>query len=255
MVTVELFPAFQDNYVFLLVDASAREAAVVDPGDALGVLGALEAKELALKEIFITHHHADHVGGVKLLKECFPSARVTCGVYDAERKRVPFAERLVQEGDVVTFGGEDARVLDVPGHTKGHIAYHFGTLGMLFIGDTLFGAGSGGLFEGTAAQMLESLKKIRNLPSETLVFCAHEYTEKNLRVALELKEGNPAQRARFEEVAAMRAAGARTVPLLLAEEKETNPFLRWDAPSLRKALGTGDDLSTFAAVRAFRDRF
>lgn len=261
MMVVELIPAFSDNYIFLLKDVGAaaagsgRLAAVVDPGDAMPVLAALKAQNLELTDILITHHHADHVGGIKLLKECFPKARVTCGEYDAQRGRVPFAERIVKEGDTVTFLGCEACVLEVPGHTKGHIAYHFASEGFLFIGDTLFGAGSGGLFEGTAAQMLESLRKVRALPSETKVYCAHEYTEKNLRVALDLKEPNPAQRNRFEEVAALRAAGARTVPLLLGEEKETNPFLRWDAPTLQAALGTEDDLATFAAVRAYRDRF
>jgi hydroxyacylglutathione hydrolase len=261
---VELIPAFEDNYLFLLVDPAGREAAVVDPGDAMGVLGRLRAEGLALTEILVTHHHSDHVGGVKLLKECYPSARVSCGAYDAERKRVPLVDRVVGEGDDIAFAGVRARVLEVPGHTLGHVAYVFEPQAReertrvaprLFIGDTLFGGGSGGLFEGTPALMLESLRKVRALPDDTEIYCAHEYTEKNLRVALELREDNPAQRARFEEVAALRAAGLRTVPLLLGEEKATNPFLRWDAPALRAALGTADDLSTFTAVRKHRDKF
>ena len=258
MFTVELIPAFEDNYVFLLRSQDEKTAAVVDPGDALGVLARLRAEDCTLTEIFITHHHADHVGGVKLLKECYPAARVTCGHYDAERKRVPHAERLVGEGDTVTFDGISGRVLEVPGHTLGHIAYVFEKseeATALFIGDTLFGGGSGGLFEGTPAQMLESLRKVRALPNETLVYCAHEYTEKNLRVALGLGEGNAAQKARFEETAAMRAGGMKSVPLTLGVEKETNPFLRWDAPALRTALATEGDLATFTAVRKYRDRF
>lgn len=261
MFTIERYPAFEDNYVFLLVDERAKAAAVVDPGDAMAVLPALRSRELALTEILVTHHHRDHVGGVKLLVECYPDVRVTCGRYDAERKRVPHAARVVGEGDVLEFADVRARVLDVPGHTAGHVAYVFdeargpasGT--DAFVGDTLFGAGSGGLFEGTPAQMLEALRRIRALPADTRIWCAHEYTEKNLWVALRLKEDNPAQRTRFEEVAAMRAGGLPTVPLALSEERETNPFLRWDAPTLRAALGTADDLTTFAAVRAFRDKF
>jgi len=263
MFTIELIPAFEDNYVFFLRSQDEKTAAVVDPGDALGVLARLQAEDRVLTEIFITHHHADHVGGVKLLKECYPAARVTCGAYDAERKRVPHAERVVGEGDVVAFDGVQARVLEVPGHTLGHIAYVFeqGGLGptdnetALFIGDTLFGGGSGGLFEGTSSQMLESLRKVRALPDQTRVYCAHEYTEKNLRVALDLGEGNAALQARFEETAALRAGGMKTVPLTLGVEKETNPFLRWDAPALRHALATSDDLATFTAVRKYRDRF
>lgn len=261
MFTIERFQAFEDNYIFLLVEEGAKTAAVVDPGDAMAVLPALTPRGLTLTEILITHHHRDHVGGVELLMECYPAARVTCGRYDAERKRVPHAVRVVGEGDMVEFAGVRARVIDIPGHTAGHIAYVFegadGTGGGTdaFVGDTLFGAGSGGLFEGTPAQMLAALRKLRALPGDTRVWCAHEYTEKNLWVALQMKEDNPAQRARFEDVAAMRAAGMPTVPLSLAQERDTNPFLRWDAPSLRAVLGTTDDLSTFAAVRAFRDKF
>jgi len=257
MFDVALFPAFEDNYVFLLTAREGKTAAVVDPGDALGVLGALQEKDLLLTHIFVTHHHNDHVGGVKLLKEIYPDAQVVCGAYDAERRRVPLVSRVVGEGDTVEFAGAKGRVMDIPGHTLGHVAYVFenGANTDAFVGDTLFGGGSGGLFEGTPAQMLTSLKKLRALADATRVYCAHEYTEKNLRVALDLKEDNFEQRTRFEEVAALRAAKQRTVPLSLGEEKRTNPFLRWDVPTLQAALGTRDELETFTAVRKHRDRF
>ena len=282
---VELLPAFEDNYLFVIADEAQGVAAAVDPGDAFPILDFLKSKQLELTNIFVTHHHADHIGGLKLLKEVFPKARVTCSVFDGERGRVPFVDQWLKEGDTVSFGraGQEIKgtVLDVPAHTKGHIAYFFDSQAVggglkenalsigqatgdgregvahpwLFCGDTLFGAGSGGLFEGTPEMLLEALKKFRALPPETLIFCAHEYTEKNLWVALKLGEQNPAQKERFEDVAARRVMGKRTVPLKLSEETETNPFLRWDQPSLKLALNTSSDLETLTAVRKFRDKF
>ena len=260
---VRLYPAFEDNYLFLIKDKNSNEAAVVDPGDALPLLSVLKSEKLDLRFIFITHHHRDHIGGLKLLLECYPNAQVVCGTYEAQRKRIPHITKVMCEGEKTLLWDFAVKLIEVPGHTLGHVAYYFenksvqdGTsAGCLFIGDTLFGAGAGGLFEGSFEQMLGSLEKIRALPDSTLAYCAHEYTEKNLWVALQIKEENPQQEERFIEVAACRAANKFTVPLCLGVEKETNPFLRWDRPSLQKALQTVNSLDTFTAVRKFRDKY
>lgn len=252
---VEIVPAFEDNYIFILRDEAAPTAAVVDPGDASPVLSYLKKNSLQLVTIFITHHHADHVGGIRQLKKFFPQARVFASAVDTGR--IPEQSDALQEGDSVYFASETARVLFIPGHTRGHIAYFFaGSSPQLFCGDTLFGAGSGGLFEGTYEQMLSSLKKLRSLPPTTTVYCAHEYTEKNLTVALQLEPQNQAVANRLRLVSICREKGLATVPLTLSEELTTNPFLRWDDPVLQAHLKTeGDELATLTAVRKFRDTF
>jgi hydroxyacylglutathione hydrolase len=235
----------------------------------------LKEKDLNLESIFLTHHHGDHIGGVSLLREVFRDVKIYASRYDVERNRVPKGALPLDEGDRVCFAGVEGRILFLPGHTLGHIAYLFEEpleseepkepqiqvpqqplrQPVLFIGDTLFGGGSGGIFEGTTAQMLASLKQVRELPDSTLVFCAHEYTEKNLWVALQLKEDNPDQKALFEQVVEARLAGKFTVPLNLGVEKKTNPFLRWDVSTLQVALGTSTELETFSKVRSFRNKF
>ncbi|MEM9511166.1 MAG: hydroxyacylglutathione hydrolase [Cyanobacteria bacterium P01_E01_bin.48] len=246
-------PAFKDNYVFLLFDARDRSAAVVDPGDAAPVLSELKRLDARLTAIFNTHHHSDHVGGNRKLLRHFPNAAVYASAVD--RDRIPGQTVKLQGGDRVHFGGEEAEVLFVPGHTRGHIAYYFRQSGHLFCGDTLFGAGCGRLFEGTPAQMVASMTQLRALPDDTHVWCAHEYTLNNLKFAVTVDGDNAATRSRLERVYAARDRGEATVPLSLGVEKQTNPFLRWDDPALQAVTQIREPTRVFARLRGMKDRF
>ncbi|MEO1131234.1 MAG: hydroxyacylglutathione hydrolase [Cyanobacteria bacterium J06639_1] len=246
-------PAFRDNYLFLLVDPRDRAAAAVDPGDAVPVLQQLDALDAHLTHILITHHHPDHVGGIRNLLRRFPDAAVLAS--EVDRGRVPEQTVSLCDGDRVSFGGEEAEVIFVPGHTRGHVAYFFSTSGHLFCGDTLFGAGCGRLKEGTPAQMLASLSRLRSLPDETQVWCAHEYTLTNLHFTVTVDGDNPAVRSRLAQVQAARDRGEATVPLTLGTEKQTNPFLRWDAPALQAATQIREPERVFARLRGMKDQF
>lgn len=256
-------PAFQDNYFWLLRAPTGARAAVVDPGDARPVLEALRAHKLELATILLTHHHADHAGGVAELvaitgaRVFGPGAEAIGGVTDP-----------VEGGQSVDSGldGAHASVLAVPGHTRGHIAYFFARLGedsrpLLFCGDTLFAAGCGRLFEGTPEQMLASLDSLAALSEDTLVYCAHEYTQSNLRFALAAEPSAPEVVARAIEADAMRAAGYPTVPSSIGIERRTNPFLRVDQPLVINAaaarLGRApvDRTETFATIREWKNTF
>ncbi|GAP97932.1 hydroxyacylglutathione hydrolase [Leptolyngbya sp. NIES-2104] len=247
--------ALSDNYIFLLFDAAQRVAAVIDPGDADPVLKKLEELSADLVAIFITHHDRDHVGGNAELLKHFPKAIVYAGVHD--RGRIPGQSVELNAGDQVQFSDRTAEVLFVPGHTRGHIAYYFPSVanqpGELFCGDTLFSVGCGRLKEGTPAQMVESLSQIRALPDNTRVWCAHEYTLKNLKFALTIDAENPDLQARFAQVQA--ANNQPTIPADLGLEKRINPFLRWDQPEIQGAIGKRDEIATFAALREKRNHF
>lgn len=250
--------ALSDNYIFLLHDSESNTAAVVDPAEAEPVLQQLQALGAELAAIFNTHHHSDHVGGNRQLMERFPNLRVHASAED--RGRIPGQQVFLQEGDRVEFGDRAAVVLFVPGHTRAHIAYYFppaldGQPGDLFCGDTLFAGGCGRLFEGTPAQMVASLSKFRALPDNTNIWCAHEYTLKNLEFALTVDGQNPDLQARFQEVKAARSRDEATVPSWLGAEKRTNPFLRWDDPALQAAAKSSDPVQTFARLRGMKDRF
>lgn len=253
---VDRLPAFSTNYLFLL-RAGDGTAAVVDPGDGQPVLARLRELGLDLTTIFITHHHSDHVGGNRMLLQHFPHATVYGSKED--RDRIPGLTTSVGEGDAVEFGGRAGAVLFVPGHTRGHIAYYFPATGdepgELFVGDTLFAGGCGRLMEGTPAQMVESLSRLRDLPDDTRIWCAHEYTLKNLRFALTVDGSNPDLQARFVQVRAARDRGEPTVPTVLSVEKRTNPFLRWDEPALQTATGQRDPVRTFGKLRGMKDLF
>ena len=255
---IERLPAFTDNYIFLLHDSQRQIAAVVDPADPAPVLHRLEGLEAQLVAIFNTHHHLDHVGGNRRLLQQYPQTMVYGGTED--RGRIPGQHVFLQEGDQVTFGDRTAEVFFVPGHTRAHIAYYFppagaGTMGELFCGDTLFAGGCGRLFEGTPTQMVASLTKLRNLPEQTRIWCAHEYTLKNLKFALTVDQQNPALQARMTQVQAARTQSQATVPSQMGLEKQTNPFLRWDQPDLIAAVGGQNPVQTFAQLRRMKDRF
>ncbi|NJK34314.1 MAG: hydroxyacylglutathione hydrolase [Oscillatoriales cyanobacterium SM2_2_1] len=246
-------PVRRDNYIFLLYDAQSRRAAVVDPADAPPVLTQLSQWQAELTDILITHHHGDHIGGISELKHVFPAARVYGGAGD--RGRIPEQEVFLEDGDRLTVLRQPAEVLFVPGHTSAHIAYWFTKTADLFCGDTLFAGGCGRLFEGTPAQMLQSLDRLRNLPPETQVWCAHEYTLSNLTFALTVEPTNPALLERYTSVQRCREQGIPTIPTTIAQELATNPFCRWEQPSLHQATGYDEPVRVFAKLRGMKDVF
>ena len=255
---VDRLPALSDNYIFVLHNPADQTAAVVDPAEAQPVLAWLTAKGATLTAILNTHHHNDHVGGNSRLLQQFPNAVVYGGVED--RGRIPGQQVFLQEGDRVNVVGRTAEVLFVPGHTRAHIAYYFppqtpDVPGDLFCGDTLFAGGCGRLFEGTPAQMVNSLSKLRSLPDTTQVWCAHEYTLKNLQFAQAVDPENQDLRSRLDRVTLSRQQLKPTVPSELGIEKLTNPFLRWDAPELQVAMRSGDPIQTFARLRGKKDQW
>jgi hydroxyacylglutathione hydrolase len=255
---IHRIPVLTDNYIFLLHDAETGTAAIVDPAVAEPVLQLLKELKAELVAIFNTHHHGDHVGGNAQLLRQFPQAIVYAGAED--RGRIPGQQVFLQDGDRVSFARRSAQVLFVPGHTRAHIAYYFpptepdGT-GELFCGDTLFSGGCGRLFEGTPTQMVESLSKIRALPDQTRVWCAHEYTLGNLRFAVTVEEQNQELRSRLEQVKEMRLRSEATIPALLGVEKATNPFLRWDLPELQARVKSQNPIQTFGRLRGMKDVF
>ena len=245
--------ALRDNYVYLLHDPDTDATAAVDPSEAAPVERALAETGWRLTHILNTHHHPDHTGGNLALK-----AKWDCTIVGprADRARIPSIDIDLADGDEYAFGQQVARVFDVPGHTRGHIAFWFAGSRALFSGDTLFTLGCGRLFEGTPQQMWSSLSKLRALPPETRVFCGHEYTQANARFALTVEPGNAALVDRSHRVDQLRAAGRPTVPATMGEERATNPFLRADEPALQAAMGAaGDAVATFAEIRRRKDVF
>ena len=246
-------PALSDNYIFLLHDPRTHGAAVVDPAEAGPVLRQLQQLGAKLVALFNTHHHADHVGGNRHLLEHYPNAVVYGGAED--RGRIPGQQVELSAGDTVSFAGQTAQILFVPGHTRGHIAYYFPVSGHLFCGDTLFAGGCGRLFEGTPSQMVNSLAQLRDLPASTQIWCAHEYTLKNLEFAVTVDPQNPDLQERLQQVRTARSRGEATVPSQIGIEQRTNPFLRWDQPALQKTVQSQDPVQVFAQIRGLKDRF
>ncbi|QIL21023.1 hydroxyacylglutathione hydrolase [Thermomonas sp. HDW16] len=251
-------PAFDDNYIWLLRDTDGR-ALVVDPGEAAPVLAAL-ADAPVPHAILLTHHHGDHIGGVAELLRRWPGIPI----FAPQDERIAIATHRVDDGDTITAGPWRFDVLEIPGHTTSHVAFH-GRLpegmSLLFCGDTLFSLGCGRMFEGTPAQMLASLRTLAALPVDTLVCCGHEYTAANAAFALTVDPDNAALRERAAQARAQRAAGRPTLPSTLASERNCNPFLRSDNPAVRAAIAThvghspSNDIEAFALLRRWKDGF
>lgn len=251
---VHLIPALSDNYVYLFRDPGTGTVGVVDPGEAEPVLAGLDRLGWRLDVIFNTHHHGDHIGGDRALRDRFGCTLVGPR---AETTRIPGIDVALSDGETWRFGAQEVRCIDVPGHTRGHAAFWFPESAALFCGDTLFVMGCGRLFEGTPADMWSSLGRLRDLPAETRIYCGHEYTLSNARFAAALEPGNAAVRARLDEVSALRERGRPTVPGTIGGERGVNPFLRADDPVLQEAIGMAgaDPVAVFAEIRRRKDTF
>lgn len=250
-------PAFQDNYLWVLHDG--RRALVVDPGDAQPVLACLQRERLHLEAILVTHHHPDHIGGLDAVRDATGAA-----VYGPARERIPEPLTRVAQGGVVDVLGLAFEVLDVPGHTAGHVAYYCPDVDgrpLLFCGDTLFSGGCGRLFEGTPAQMLASLDKLAALPGATQVCCTHEYTLSNLKFAVAVEPGNAELINYQQRCADLRARGLPTLPSSIEQEKQVNPFLRTRLPGVAQvarahdAATPPDEVGVFATLRHWKNQF
>ncbi len=258
MIEIELLPVMSDNYVFLLFDPATGTSGVVDPGVAEPVLARLSDLGRGLDWILLTHHHADHTGGLPALRR-ETGARVAYSRGDTGR--IPGIESgtdvAVAEGDILTFGEEAVHVLETPGHTRGHVSFWVAGEDAVFCGDTLFALGCGRLFEGTPEQMWRSLSKLAALPPATRVYCGHEYTESNARFALSVDPDNPDLVRRAAEIRTLRSRGEPTVPTTVDLELRTNPFLRVNDPAIRRRLGMegASEIEVFAELRARKDRF
>lgn len=250
MLEILPIPAFRDNYIWLL--RHGDHAVVIDPGDAAPVISMLEHLSLKLDAILITHHHSDHIDGVADLLHRWPAK-----VYAPKREQYSFPHQSVEENSIVHLESLNLElsVIEVPGHTSGHVAYYGANY--LFCGDTLFGGGCGRLFEGTPAQMYKSLQRLAKLPRDTAVFCTHEYTEHNLRFARTLDPGNSALAIRLADVAAARSANKPTLPSTIGMELETNPFLRCETKAIQLASGIKSDnpVEIFGAIREMRNHY
>jgi hydroxyacylglutathione hydrolase len=258
---ITAIPALRDNYIWAIHDG--RHAAVVDPGEAAPVLAFLDAHSLRLNAILCTHRHADHIGGITRLCEVY-----NVPVYGRRHPGNPLVSHDLREGDRLELDALDIGagiafdILEIPGHLDDHLAYLAVSIapGILFCGDVLFGAGCGRNFEGTPAQLFHSLQRLAQLPGDTRVYCAHEYTAANLRFALACEPHNPDIQRRIEQVAQLRAASQPTVPSSIALEKATNPFLRCTQPELirtlqRRGLSDNGELGVFTALREWRNHF
>jgi hydroxyacylglutathione hydrolase len=256
---IHVVPQLADNFAYLVVDDSSGKCAVVDCAEAGKVIAAAKRHGAEIVAVLTTHWHGDHSGGNENIAAKIPGLRIYGA--GAENGRIPALTDPVADGDTVRIGALEARVIGIPAHTNGHVAYYFPALKAVFTGDTLFIGGCGRVFEGKAATMVASLAKLATLPDETLVYCGHEYTEKNLRFALTLEPGNPALKASHQAAVKARAAGQWTVPSTIGDEKRINPFLRTSSPELIASLRKGDPalaadpIAIFARARELKDRF
>ena len=254
MLDLITIPCLKDNYAYLIRDPESGQCAVVDVPDAIPVLETLQERGWKLNMILITHHHSDHIDGVPRLAEATGAAVLGAR---KDSHRLPNLDRSLAEGDRVQIGAETGVVIDVSGHTMGHIAFHFPTSNLVFTADSLMAGGCGRLFEGTPATMWASLQKLAALPPETLVCSGHEYTASNLRFAATIEPDNPALQARISAVARARDRGEPTVPSLLSEELATNPFQRAKLQQVKDLVGLPEasDLEVFTEIRLRKDKF
>ena len=256
MTTLEIaqIPCLSDNYGYLLHDPESGQTACIDTPDPAPILAMLEANKWRLSHIWNTHHHWDHAGNNLEVKE-----KTDCTIIGpfGEADKIPGIDQMVDEGDTITLGNHQVQILNVGGHTLGHIAYYLPDDGLAFVGDSLFVLGCGRVFEGTMAQMWASLSKLAALPPATTIYCAHEYTSSNAAFAIEIDPDNTDLQKRVEEIAALRAADKPTVPTNIELELATNPFLRAGDASIRAHLdmAAASDLEVFAEIRARKDKF
>jgi len=253
--------AFNDNYIWAISNQKTNKVALVDPGDALVCIAYIQKNNAILSDILITHHHKDHVGGIKELLEYAKSKNWPVTVYGPANENIKQLDVTLKENDTISLTELNCQftVLDLPGHTKGHIAYHNDKV--LFCGDTLFSGGCGRLFEGTAKQMHHSLAKLSNLPADTLIYCAHEYTQANLAFALTVEPNNSELHNYVEQVNKKRQQNQATIPSNIAQELQINPFLRCHEPSIKQAAQAYSkrdqacESDVFSVIRAWKDNF
>lgn len=249
---IEQFNCFDDNYGYLLHDPQSKQTAAIDSPDPEKILVALEKRGWPLTHILNTHHHFDHAGGNNLLKE-----KTDCHIIGpaGDADKIPSLDEIVDNGDMVRFGDHYIEVMNVGGHTFGHIAYYLRDASIAFVGDSIFALGCGRIFEGTAEQMWASLKKIAALPPATKLYCAHEYTQSNAHFAVTIDPNNAALQDRVKEIETLRAAGKPTVPMTVAQELATNPFLRANEPAIRQMVNmlTDPPVDVFAEIRRRKD--
>lgn len=247
-------PCLKDNYAFLAHDRVTGQTAVIDVPEAAPIANALKQRGWRLSHVLLTHHHWDHVDGLAALLADHPATVIGAA---ADAHRLPPLDVAVAEGDRIVIGSDEGQVIDVSGHTVGHIAFYFPASSVVFTADSLMAAGCGRLFEGTPAQMYASLAKLSALPGETLVCSGHEYTAANAKFALTIEPGNAALISRIEKIETARAQGRPTVPSLLSTERATNPFLRSDSPEIQANLGLSgaDPIAVFTEIRRRKDSF
>ncbi len=253
MLKIHQFPCLNDNYGYLVHDPVSGATAAIDTPDASKYLAEAANQGWAITAIWNTHWHPDHAGGNLQIKQA-----TGCTIIGpaGEADKIPGLDRAVSGGDTVRLGDMAAQVIDVPGHTLGHIAFHMPSQAVALVGDAVFALGCGRVFEGDAAMMWNSMTAIKALPAETMLYCAHEYTQSNARFAETIETGNAALKTYIAEIDDKRARGERTVPMDLERELATNPFLRADDPDLQAMMGhPGDPVATFAEVRGRKDRF
>jgi hydroxyacylglutathione hydrolase len=252
---VHQFVCLSDNFGVLVHDPETGATASIDAPDGAPVLAALAEKGWTLTDILLTHHHPDHIQGVAALKDRFPKTRIVGARKDAHR--LPHLDQSVVEDDEIRVGSAMARVIETPGHTTGHIAYHFADDDLLFAGDTLFALGCGRVFETPMNVMYHSLMRLAELPQETQIYCGHEYTQSNAKFAVTVDPDNSLLTDRVQQIDALRAAGKFTIPTTMALELATNPFLRAENPGVQKAVGMADadPVQVFAEVRERKNRF